>query len=154
MGRPYDIAQQEDLGLVVERAQGMPDALGVLDVDLVFGGEPDSLGDDDGVVVVVVVVPCMHFYGQVVDGDHVVLLHCHEVLDLFLHLGSEVVDGHLQRRPCDGSRHVEDVLGFRAVVFLPHQVAFLDLYVAAAPGGDGVLVQYLHHGHCPVFLSL
>ena len=154
LGRPYDIAQQEDLGLVVERAQGMPGALGVLDVDLVFGGESDSLGDDDGVVEVVVVVTCMHFYGQVVDGNHVVLLHCHEVLDLFLHLGSEVVDGHLQRRPCDGSRHVEDVLGFRAVVFLPHQVAFLDLDVAAAPGGDGVLVQHLHHGHGSVFLSL
>ena len=154
LGRSDDIVQQEDLGLVVERAQGMPDALGVLDVDLVFGEEPDSLGDDDGVVEVVVVVPCMHFYGQVVDGNHVVLLHCHEVLDLFLHLGNDVVDGHLQRRPCDGSRHVEDVLGFRAVVFLPHQVAFLDLDVAAAPGGDGVFVQHLHHGHGSVFLSL
>ena len=154
LGRPYDIVQQKDFGLVVERAQGMPDSLGVLDVDLVIGEEPDSLGDDDGVVEVVVIVPCMHFYGQVVDGDHVVLLPCHEVLDLFLHLGNEVVDGHLQRRPCDGSRHVEDALCFRAVVFLPHQVVVLDLDVAAAPGGDGVLVKHLHHGHGPMFLSL
>ena len=139
----------------MQGVQGMHLVLGVPDVETVVAEDADAPGDDDGVVEVVVVVFRPHLQGDVGHREQVVGLVPQDVFHLLLHLGSEVVDGHLQRCPCDGSRHVENLLLLlRAVDFVPHQPIVLGGQEAATPRGDDVLVEHPHHRHDPEFLCL